>query len=564
MTFLSCLLLLIMSSLTIYFTLRERLLAETQARLQSTVVLASRGIDTDAFKRLLAKLPASDPPETFQREIEASPEYRSISDYLNFVRDTDPGVILYAYTLLPTEDANTARFVVDADVQRLRKTKEMEGSVKESISYFGRFYDIKLQPLTRRALDDHSVNIEKSFILDEEFKTYSMMGFAPIIDRSTGQFLAILGCDISDRNFNRFISGVFNLTILVSVGFLFFIIMLSFFISSRLSLPLSLFAEHLRLASNNTDLIDVNLRTNIQEVIQLMDHYNTMVGKTREAHRKVEAEQKVLEHFVPNQALALISRRPLEEIKLGDALHQYLTVARCEFNFGQDEQELFEGGQTCALANELFLRTGPIVRKHGGLVIQYYASGFLYAFTGPVSSAVNASIELARDFRLLGRERLSKGFPAPKVSIGLHRGIASLGVIGEPEWYQLSIVSDIVPIAHDVSIMGADWAVTVVGTNVVLEALEDRDSFLVRQLGCTAERGGKKILEVYEFFDADESVSREKKLSTRTEFEKAVASFNTGSLSEANLGFKNVLAVNQQDSAALRYLYLSNPRSSSL
>jgi len=560
LTFVSCLLLLLMSSLTIYLTLRERLLNETQDRLRSTVLLGANTLDTKACAELLAQLTANGDDSPTVRSIEQSSAYQTLSRQLNFIRETNTGLIIYTYILTPGTDSSTARFLVDADVLKLRKQAEQDGKTDEEISWFGRYYDLKLQPTTQQALSSQMVTTEKKFVYDELYQVYSMMGFAPIRDPQTGNFMGILGADISDESFQNFISGVFTLTLLVSCGMLFFVLMVAFFISSRLGMPLAVFSEAIRQANALSEIQFIKVDSNIHEVMQLVTHFNTMIDRTRGEHSAITEELKHAGRFAPLDALALVAPHNPLKARAGDALYQNLILARIDLRSVTNNRTMGDNHQTTAFVNSLLSRVGPLVRNHGGLIDHYYASGILAVFPGQVRAATRAMTIVAQSMHAFNRERLGKGQETISAGIGLHVALSSLGIVGEDNHLQTAVISDQVMQTHALAESACEFGVSIVASEKLVQALEDPDEFMMRQLGNIPGQNSEDRLKTYEIYDADDANSRQKKAETKTDFEKAVAVYWSTVPAPATSLFKQILVRNPQDVATLRYLHLCTGR----
>lgn len=81
----------------------------------ATVKLGADFIDLEPLARLAAAIrPDMDEEQTAL--LEASEDFRIVSDQLNRIRETDPQVMRYVHTFVPTENPDTALFAVDADV----------------------------------------------------------------------------------------------------------------------------------------------------------------------------------------------------------------------------------------------------------------------------------------------------------------------------------------------------------------------------------------------------------------------------------------------------------------
>ncbi len=193
----------------------EFLVGELRARVDSIVSLGARTVDPASFGRLVAEL---DPGFSQERasKIESSADFVRVSDELNAIRDVDKGLILYVYTLAPTDSLETARFVVDADVLGLKSS----GTEESEISHFDQSYDIAQFPDMKQAFAGRAV-VEHGFTYDPEFHSNSFSGYAPLYGLSDKRVLGLLGIDVSDKNVGVYLERLTTylaLSILAIIG----------------------------------------------------------------------------------------------------------------------------------------------------------------------------------------------------------------------------------------------------------------------------------------------------------------------------------------------------------
>jgi hypothetical protein len=239
-----CLVLLITSSF--YYFVRKQLYSEIIADLKSTVSIGADTIDTDAFKILTAKLSSGNISPKEQATIEKSSEFIAVYNQLNRIRDSKNGLILYVYTIVPGIDGNHARFVVDADVLKDKINKINP----DEISEFGEQYDISSQPVTRKALVEKLNIVNTKYVFDKKYGVNSVMGFAPVYDKKTKEYVGTLGADISDKNIAIFLNKIIISSLIVTVLAIILIIGLTIFLAGSVSKPIMNLSEIVQRFSN--------------------------------------------------------------------------------------------------------------------------------------------------------------------------------------------------------------------------------------------------------------------------------------------------------------------------
>ena len=204
-------------SLATYQVVNRELFGELRSKVLATVRIGAGAIDPVRMARIVA---AAKPDMTEEQtaSIEATEDYRTISDQLNQIRDTDSRVIRYVYTFLPTEDPDTTLFAVDADVLALLKSRAGGETIDpDEISRVGTVFDVTDYEKARTAVSDGVPTIDDRYVWDDVYKVNSISGYAPILD-GKGKLVAVLGIDMADVNARAALSNVTRLSFLIAAA----------------------------------------------------------------------------------------------------------------------------------------------------------------------------------------------------------------------------------------------------------------------------------------------------------------------------------------------------------
>ena len=117
-----------------YLILQTALTRELFSKLQDLSRMGSALLDKPAVRELAGGI-EPEPPEADVLRIEALPEFHQVYDQLNYIREVEPRLVRFVYTFVPTDDPDTALFLVDADAL------EPAGEDEES-SRFGSLFDL--------------------------------------------------------------------------------------------------------------------------------------------------------------------------------------------------------------------------------------------------------------------------------------------------------------------------------------------------------------------------------------------------------------------------------------
>lgn len=538
---------------TLFISLQTKLFEETADRLQATAILGAEGINTDDLNFLLMQMKSELGVEG-NLQVESSNEYIRISNYLNKIRSTNSSLILYVYLLAPDKNPEKARFVVDADVLRLRQEELRSGRVGENISGFNLAYDIHDQPQTMDALIQKIPKVGDRFITDPDYKTNSLMGLAPVFNHIDGSFMGCIGVDISDRNYWAFLSSVFFVAFVVGAGLLVLIIFASFLLAWRISKPIISLTDAVRSFGNSELSSRSELHTSIKELYDLKHNFNAMADKIQNYQEHLLSLNQAMERFVPEAFLGFLSKKSILEVQLGDQIQKDMTIMFSDIRGFTSIAEQLTPKQTFNFLNNYLSRIAPIIRRHGGFIDKYLGDGLMAIFPGRIDDAVRCALDMSEEIRKLNIERTKENLSPVAIGTGIHCGTMMMGTIGEEKRMQTTVIADSVNLASRLENMTKEVGASLLISREVYNRLEDVDAFLLRFIGSAHFKGKDEQVGVFEVFDQDTSNSRQSKIGSRKKFETAIALLGENRFAEAERAFIQILEENSEDKAAQWHL----------
>lgn len=550
--FFSSLIIVTLMSVTFHYFTQKKLYNEIRENHKNLIYMASLSIDKEAFKRLCEKLPESVNNPKLVDEVENSNDYKIIYDHLNKIRDTNKGLILYVYTIVPTIDKNQVRFLVDADVLKLKKEKNKK-ELKESISHFGMFYDITNQPITKKAVEFKESIVSEKFVYDIKYNVNSVMGFAPIYDNN-GIFLGVLGADISDKKASVFLNKMVILSFLIFIVSIIVLAILTLFLATTVSKPLLLLSEFIIKYSKKQFDIRADFRSSVKEIIELRDSFNSMADTIENHNNNLVNLNTSYERFIPVEFLNFLSKENIMQVKLGDQIQKDMAIMFSDIRFFTTLSESMTPKQTFNFLNSYLNRVGPVIRKNGGFIDKYLGDGVMALFPNSSDEAVQAAIEMRYEISKYNEERKKAGLIEIDAGIGIHLGTLILGTIGDSQRMQGTVISDSVNLASRLEGLTKEFGVSVIISKDIFDKLENPEKYCYRFLGNSSVKGKSEKTAVFEIYSADNSDLKELKNRTKIDFEAGVYFYNTAQFIEAAERFKKVCEVNDSDKIAKIYL----------
>lgn len=278
--------------------------------------------------------------------------------------------------------------------------------------------------------------------------------------------------------------------------------------------------------------------------------------------------------FVPNDFLQLLDKQSILDLQLGDQIAAKMTILFADIRDYTGLSEQMTPEENFKFINAYLGRVGPIIKKHGGFISQYFGDGVMALFKDHHQGAVHASIEIQQTINRYNQTRLEKNKSPFRVGIGLNTGGLMLGVIGDKSRYDTSVISDAVNTASRMEgltkIFGCMLIISETTKKELLgdsleenlsfrkankeaDSLKDSPSYAYRFLGKVKVKGKQQAINIYDFFDGDPATLRQLKLATKEHFEKALTYYFNKEFGKTSDLLKVVLDKFPQDQAAQYY-----------
>jgi len=268
--------------------------------------------------------------------------------------------------------------------------------------------------------------------------------------------------------------------------------------------------------------------------------------------------------FVPNDFLQILEKQSIIDLKLGDQIATKMTILFADIRDYTTISETMSPEQNFKFINAYLGRMGPIIKNHGGFICQYFGDGIMALFKNDHEKAVKAAIEMQNTLNFYNQTRQEQGKQAIQVGIGLNTGQLMLGVIGDQERYDSSVISDAVNTAARMEGLTKIFGCMLIISETTLQEMKEVDNTLkvstslaspyaYRFLGKVKVKGKKVALNIYDFYDGDPDEIQVLKTATKVDFEKAIHFYFNREFGKSADLLKVVLEKYPDDKAAKYY-----------
>jgi two-component system sensor histidine kinase ChiS len=258
--------------------------------------------------------------------------------------------------------------------------------------------------------------------------------------------------------------------------------------------------------------------------------------------------------FVPQEFLSLLNKESITAAKLGDQIQRTMTVMFSDIRSFTTLTEHMTPQESFNFINEYLSHVSPVIRHHHGLVDKYIGDAIMALFPEQADHALQAAIAMHAAINRYNRKQQEQGKTPIAIGIGLHTGCVMLGIIGEENRKQVTVIADAVNLASRVERLTSLYGASIIVSEHVLFNLKRPSQYQFRFLDKVKVKGKQEPVSVFEILDGIPADIQEMRLKTRTDFEKGLLYYHNEEFREACTYFQRILEVDSQDRAAQLYM----------
>ena len=352
----------------------------------------------------------------------------------------------------------------------------------------------------------------------------------PIL-RNDGSTAAFLVIETDLYAFNKMIFDLETtvLMILIATGALLTLIMI--FLSMRISAVIQ------KATKAVTKIADGDFSTRIDnrskdELGEICRQVNTMADSLEDMFEEKDKNERFYYKFVPEKFKDLLGKEKLTDLSLGDAESREFTVLFCDIRSFSINSEMLTAKENFEFVNIIYGIAGPIIRKHGGFVDKYIGDAVMALFESP-DEAVAAGTELYHDIVLDPSTAEKLGISEINIGVGIHTGMARIGIVGEDERLSGTVISDTVNLSSRLESLTKTYHTAMLVSKDTIDRMSDPDSLNTRYLGMVQVAGVNEVKALYEVLDCLDEKRRNERVANRSDFREAIRLFHMGKRREA-------------------------------
>ncbi|MBF0350466.1 MAG: response regulator [SAR324 cluster bacterium] len=295
----------------------------------------------------------------------------------------------------------------------------------------------------------------------------------------------------------------------------------------------------------------INLHLQLQNSIESL----------KELLKKEEAFLVTFKKFVPNQFLRRIASEGIENIELGKAEHETITILFSDIRGFTSLSEMMSPQELLNFLNDYFKKMTIPIHENNGFIDKFIGDAIMALFDFPgqndaveAISAVKAAIGMQDVLTAYNQQRQILGIPPVATGIGIHSGPVIIGTVGAQDRMDSTVLGDTVNLASRLEGLTKKYHAQIIISDQTWNFVQHEEGLLWRELDLVKVLGKEQSITIYEIFNANENTLREKKTRILKPYREGLKLYLSRKWNEARRLFEECLNVFPEDIVSQNYL----------
>lgn len=331
---------------------------------------------------------------------------------------------------------------------------------------------------------------------------------------------------------------------LIFVIYLFFMFV-SFLINLQ---PIKKIQLNLEKLSNGTKFVSKKVQgsSEFNEIQQNLTSLAQMNINNEEYKLKLKKEYY---KFIPKQFYDYLNKQEVFDLTLGTNIQKDVCILFCDIRNSLKTSETLSLDDNFKFINSYLTIVGECVRKNNGFIDKFLGDGVLAVFLSE-TDCLNASTQISNNFE---NQNLVSTNDKIHFGIGIHSGKAVIGIVGDKERLNPTIISENVNLASKIETLNKVFKTRVLFSKETLNNLPKSYEINYRYIG-TINIDNSEYVSLFENLDAFVGANKQILIKTKNMFEMAVRNFESKDYSKARNLFIKILEENDDDNLSRFYL----------
>ena len=345
--------------------------------------------------------------------------------------------------------------------------------------------------------------------------------------------------------------SLFIFYLLMASGMILFTFMLSYYLARGITNPLKSLVNVANQISSGNREIKIRVKSK-DEIEDLSSAMVKMLDSVNHSEQQLKKSSQAYARFVPDEFLQWLSKDNILDIQLGNHAEMNLTILFSDIRSFTTLSEKMSPQSNFNLINDYLKTMGPIIRQHRGFIDKYIGDAIMALFL-IADDALNAGIAMLQQLEMFNKNHNAVSSPL-QIGIGINTGKLMLGIIGEENRLQCTVISDAVNIASRLENLTKTYKNSLIISQNTFDQITNPSQYAIRFLDNIKVKGRSERINIFEVLDGEPTEMRELKLATLKTFERAVSLYQKHQFNKVKELMKTCLHKNPQDIVAEMYI----------
>lgn len=279
---------------------------------------------------------------------------------------------------------------------------------------------------------------------------------------------------------------------------------------------------------------------------------NFMTRSLKEYISKIVRLNESYYRFVPRNFLELLKVESVANTKLGDNVNRKMAVLFSDIKGFSAISEKMGPQENFNFINSYLGTMGPVIRENGGFVDKYIGCVIMALFERP-EEAVRCAEAMVERLGPFNDSRAVAGLAPVSTGIGIHYGDLMLGIVGESERINATVISDTVNLASRLEGLCKYYGSHIIVSGQIAEAACPGGGFATRGLGRVMVKGKKEPVDLFEVLAPADKTAKSK-AGTKDVFASGIEKYCAADIAGALDCFRRVNEADPNDMAAADFI----------
>lgn len=225
---------------------------------------------------------------------------------------------------------------------------------------------------------------------------------------------------------------------------------------------------------------------------------------------RIAAMTQTFEKFVPKQFLTRIAAEGIENIELGKADSEVITILFSDIRNFTTLSETLTPQELLNFLNAYLKRMNEPIHTNFGFIDKFIGDAIMAIYDIPGKTdaeeaqyAVKSAIDMQKALKVYNSHRSRYHYAPIETGIGIHTGPVVIGTVGSIDRMDSTVLGDTVNLASRLEGLTKYYQCSIIISSQTYRLLKEDQSLLVRELDFVSVKGKEKPITIFEVFNSD-------------------------------------------------------------